>query len=365
MKTILISLLTACILFSCKKDETTLKVSYLDLPAEPANYFLGINNNVPELGRVLFYDKQLSVNNSVSCGSCHKQASGFADNVALSRGFDNQLTTRNSMPIQNLGFSNFVVGGIIKGDEFFSSAKLFWDGRETNLGNMVLRPIINHVEMGITDTEALAAKLSKVDYYKPLFKKAFVTDEVTPQKISMAITSFVQSINSTHSKFDKSKNGSGEAQLSALEITGKSLFFKIYNCNTCHQVETPNGYEVFGGGFANIGLDNTYADDGLSKVTGKQTDAGKFKIPSLRNVAFTAPYMHDGRFSTLDEVMEHYSSEIANHPNLDFRLRDANGQADQKNISEFDKKAIIAFLNTLTDTQVIIDPKFASPFKIR
>jgi cytochrome c peroxidase len=363
MKAILTFLIVACALFSCKKDETTLKVSYLDLPAEPANYFVGTNDNVPELGRVLFYDKQLSVNNSVSCGSCHKQASGFADNVALSRGFDNQLTVRNSMPIQNLGFSNFVGGGIKEGDRFFPSTKLFWDGRETNLNNMVLRPIINHIEMGIADTEALAAKLSKVDYYKPLFKKAFGSEEVNPQKISTAITFFVQSINSTNSKFDKSKNSA--AQLSALELTGKNLFFTIYDCNTCHQVETPNGYEVFGGGFANIGLDDTYADDGLSKVTGKQTDAGKFKIPSLRNVAFTAPYMHDGRFSTLDEVMEHYSSEIASHPNLDSRLRDANGLADQKNISESDKKAIIAFLNTLSDVHVLTDPKFASPFKIR
>jgi cytochrome c peroxidase len=365
MKAILTFLITACVLFSCKKDEAALRVSYLDLPTEPANYLVGVNNNVPELGRVLFYDKQMSVNNSVSCGSCHKQAYGFADNVPLSRGFDNQLTARNSMPIQNLGFSNFVGGGIAEGDRFFSSSKLFWDGRESNLSNMVLRPIINHVEMGITDTEALANKLSTVAYYKPLFKKAFGSEGVTPQKISTALTFFVQSINSTHSKFDQSKNGSGAAQLSALEATGKNLFFKIYDCNSCHQVETPNGYEFLGGGFANIGLNDVYADDGLAKTTGKSTDVGKFKIPSLRNVAFTAPYMHDGRFSTLDEVMEHYSSEIANHPNLDFRLRDKSGQADQKNISEFDKKAIIAFLNTLTDTQVITDPKFASPFKIR
>jgi cytochrome c peroxidase len=360
MKTILALLFSVVFLFSCKKeDDTALKASYLDLPPQPANYFVNVDNNLPELGRVLFYDKQLSVNNSVSCSSCHKQVHGFADNVALSRGFDNQLTIRNSMPIQNLGFQS---GSIVNGD-FISTSLLFWDGRERNLGNMVLRPIINHVEMGIADTETLAKKLSAIPYYTPLFKKAFGSEEVTPQKISTSLTFFVQSINSTHSKFDKAKNGG--VQLSALEATGKNLFFKIYDCNSCHQVETPNGYEVFGGGFANIGLNSEYADDGLSKVTGRPTDAGKFKIPSLRNVAFTAPYMHDGRFSTLDEVMEHYSSQIANHPNLDFRLRNANGQADQKNISEFDKKAIIAFLNTLTDHEVITDPKFSSPFKVR
>jgi cytochrome c peroxidase len=359
MKTITAFLFCVFILFSCKKDETALKVSYLDLPATPADYIVGGNNNIPELGRVLFYDNQMSVNNSVSCGTCHKQAYGFADNVAFSRGFDNQLTSRNSLPIQNLGVSS----GIFQGDPIFFAPRLFWDGREQNLNNMVLRPIINHVEMGITDTEALANKLSTLAYYKPLFVNAFGSAEITPRKISDALTSFVSSINTNHTRLDMA-NQSG-LQLSALELTGKNLFVQIYNCNTCHQVQMPNGYEVFGGVFSNIGLNEVYADEGLSKVTGKSTDAGKFKIPSLRNVAFTAPYMHDGRFSTLDEVMEHYSSEIADHPNLDFRLRDANGQADQKNISEFDKKAIIAFLNTLTDTQVLTDPKFASPFKIK
>ncbi len=122
---------------------------------------------------------------------------------------------------------------------------------------------------------------------------------------------------------------------------------------------------MFGGGFANIGLNDDYADDGLSKTTGFSGDAGKFKIPSLRNVALTAPYMHDGRFATLDEVMEHYSEEIATHPNLDFRLRDAKGQARIMNITESEKQAIIAFLNTLTDFEAITDPKFSNPFKSR
>jgi cytochrome c peroxidase len=363
MKSTILSILVVAVLFSCKKDEPTLKTSYLDLPAVPANYGVGTNNYVPELGRVLFYDKQLSINNSVSCSSCHKQVYGFADNVALSRGFDNQLTVRNSMPIQNLGVSSFEPNNSNNDPVFISGSALFWDGREHNLNNMVLRPIINHVEMGISEIENLAEKLSKVDYYKPLFNKAFGAEQVTPQKISTALTSFVKSINSTHTKFDMSIIG--QSQLSGLEEIGKKLFISTYNCNTCHQVQSPNGYQTMGGGFSNIGLDKEYQDNGLAKTTGRSTDEGRFKIPSLRNVAFTGPYMHDGRFSSLEEVMEHYSTGIEDHPNLDFRLRDSMGQAEQKNISEADKKAIIAFLNTLSDFNVVTAPKFSSPFKTK
>jgi cytochrome c peroxidase len=356
MKNTILATGLVVVLFSCKREEPTLKTSYLDLPDVPANYELGISNHVPELGRVLFYDKQLSVNNSVSCSSCHKQVYGFADNVAFSRGFDNQVTARNSMPIQNLQVSSFEPNI----DPQFATS-LFWDGRESNLDNMVLRPIVNHVEMGINEIESLAQKLSKVDYYKPLFTKAFGVEEVTPQKISKALTSFVKSINSTRTKFDISNRG--ETELSSLEEIGEKLFVSIYNCNTCHQVQSPNGYQTMGGGFSNIGLDKEYQDDGLAKTTGRPTDKGKFKIPSLRNVAFTAPYMHDGRFSSLEEVMEHYSTGIEDHPNLDFRLRGSNGNTKQMNISEVDKKAIIAFLNTLSDFNVVTDPKFSSPFK--
>ena len=353
------------VLLACKKDESLLQATFLDLPEKPADYFgfAGINNNLPELGRVLFYDKSLSVNNAVSCGSCHKQVYGFADNAALSHGFDNQLTARNSMPIQNLNFGLMV--DINRGISLVPSfQKLFWDGREHDLNIMVLRPILNHIEMGISDTEELAKKLKTIPYYKPLFKKAFDSEEITSQKISEALAWFLRSITSRNTKLDKSFFGSG-AQLSALEVNGKNLFVTKYNCNSCHRVEDPNGYAVFGGGFSNIGLNEIYTDEGLAKVTHNSTDVGKFKIPSLRNVALTAPYMHDGRFETLDEVVDHYSNSIVSHPNLDFRLRDINGQVRRMDISELEKKAIVAFLNTLTDFQVVTDPKFASPFKTK
>ncbi len=122
---------------------------------------------------------------------------------------------------------------------------------------------------------------------------------------------------------------------------------------------------MFAGTFANVGLDNVYSDPGLEKVTGNPADIGKFKIPSLRNVVYTAPYMHDGRFSTLEEVVDHYSEGIANHPNLDEKLKGANGQAKSMNISEHEKTAIVAFLRTLSDESVLTDPKFSNPFKVK
>lgn len=155
----------------------------------------------------------------------------------------------------------------------------------------------------------------------------------------------------------------GQAQLTALESRGRDLFFTTYDCNACHQIQNPHGY-LMAGGFSNIGLDAEYADKGVQEFSKRSEDAGKFKIPSLRNVALTAPYMHDGRFNTLDEVLNHYSGGIADNPNLDTRLR-KNGVPMRMEIPEIDKQAIIAFLNTLTDYEMISDKKFSNPFKAR
>ncbi len=362
----------ATLMVSCSTDDTQLKTSYLELPATLDQYGLSVSDQIPTLGRVLFYDKQLSVNNSVSCASCHKQSLGFADNARFSKGFENRVTSRNSMPIQNLnafnsggiffpsdsGFINIPRDGGIIG----SSPSLFWDGREHNLRSMVLRPIANHVEMGISDLNKLADKLETVPYYKDLFFKAYGTEEITVERISDALSYFLESINSNQTKFDKSRNG--EAQLSSLERQGEILFSDTYDCNACHQVQDPVGY-VFAGTFANIGLDPVYADGGLEQVTNNSFDAGKFKIPSLRNVALTAPYMHDGRFASLDSVIEHYSVGLEDNANLDFRLRSNTGAPLRLNISQNDKRAIIAFLNTLTDYTMITDSKFSNPFKAK
>lgn len=344
---------------SCGIEETPIQTARLDLPAMPDSYRTG--THVPTLGRVLFYDRKLSLNNSVACASCHKQNLAFADNVQFSEGFENKLTLRNSMPIQNIisGFGSDSL--IIDPMPGFLPTFLFWDGRERDLKSMVMKPIINHIEMGFTDLSKLEEKLAREPYYESLFTKAFGDKTITEERIAIAISAFVQSITADETKFDMARMHN--QPLSGLEQKGRDLFTTIYDCNSCHQVESPHGY-VIAGTFANIGLEKSYQDNGLGDVTKKPFDNGKFKIPSLRNVVLTAPYMHDGRFKTLDDVMEHYSHGIANHPNLDDRLKGPTGAPRVMEIPEGDKAAIIAFLHTLTDYNMITDQKFSDPFKI-
>lgn len=348
--------------FSCTTDESPIQTVTLDLPATPNEYSTG--THIPTLGRVLFYDRKLSLNNSVACASCHKQNLAFADNVQFSEGFENKLTTRNSMPIQNITQAFNRDSIVIDPIPGFFTTLLFWDGREHDLKTMVMKPIVNHIEMGFTDLGKLEEKLAREPYYESLFTKAFGDKAVTEERIAIAITAFVQSISSTETKFDKAMQMSSSSGLSALEKKGRELFTTTYDCNSCHQIESPHGY-ILAGTFANIGLEQSYEDNGLGEVTKQAFDNGKFKIPSLRNVALTAPYMHDGRFATLGDVMEHYSHGIANHPNLDHRLKTASGTPRVMEIPEGDKDAIIAFLNTLTDYNMITDQKFSDPFKIQ
>lgn len=347
----------------------------LELPATPYDYKLkNISNDVPTLGRVLFYDPRLSINNTVSCSGCHKQSLAFADNERLSRGFENRLTERNSMPIQNIispdlatpekpdsiptepdpnsNIDPAYLPGVEPSPEFFTKpTHLFWDGREVDLSVMVTRPIVNHVEMGMQDMNTLVKKLSTIPEYGRLFENAFGNMEVTEEKISTSLRAFLMSIKSGDSKFDQSVRG--ETVLSANEALGKMLFFEKFNCNSCHEA----------GGFADIGLERNPTDKGLAGISRFSGDVGKFKIPSLRNVALTGPYMHDGRFATLEEVLDHYSENIKQSPNLDSKLKDSYGKAVRMNMTDAEKNAIVAFLNTLTDFEMITDPRTSSPFR--
>ena len=358
--------------YSCNKNNTTAVASkvILELPAKTANYFTTSNtitspdtmNLQATLGRVLFYDPRMSVNNATSCASCHKQTLAFADNSAFSRGFENKLTGRNSPAIQNIvGESKMIL--FVNG---FESTSLFWDGRVASAKDLISRPITNHVEMGITDMSVLTTKLSALSYYPPLFKSAFGDETVTSERISTAVAAFISSIKSDHSRFDDYKKGN--ATLTAQELQGMSLFTSKYNCAKCHNIDHTigNNYTAIGSNFVDIGLEDSYKDKGRGVITGNTTDKGKFKIPDLKNVALTAPYMHDGRYKTLDEVIEHYSSGILYSQNLDTLLQtDSRNAARKMNIGDNDKKALIAFLNTLTDNTVTTDPKFSNPFKIK
>jgi cytochrome c peroxidase len=374
------------LVISCQDQqlETTGEV-YLDLPPERFQYNNNLNdtaNAITTLGRVLFYDRNLSTNSTIACASCHKQSYGFADNQRFSQGFAGRFTTRNSMPVQNLSASGGLMDATFAPDKGQFGGHLFWDGREALLQNLVLQPIGNHIEMGVADAQSLTDKLSTLSYYSSLFKDAYGSSEITTEGISRALTSFCLSINTNDTRFDKYNQtrfvgplidfdsvtvtppDAQQPVLNALEIEGMLLFEQKYNCNSCHNVGSTNGY-LFAGTFANIGLDKEYSDLGRQKVTNDPLDNGKFKIPSLRNVVYTAPYMHDGRYANLKEVMEHYSEGIEDTPNLDQKLKGADGHARTMNISEHEKEAIIAFLNTLTDDSVITDPKFSDPFKVK
>jgi len=384
---------------ACEPFENGSREMVLELPAEPFSYSVsGVSDDVPTLGRVLFYDTRLSLNNSISCASCHKQTLAFSDNAKLSRGFENRVTPRNSMAIQNIisdAFSAFVLPGTdttsndtttidpgvigympgvpVSPDFVATPTSLFWDGRESNLKLMVTRPIMNHIEMGIHDMDALAQKLNAIPEYKPLFQSAFGEQTVTAERISQGLSAFLLSIRSNQSKFDRAMmfrnnattfdirpsnsltNNVPMVNLSAQEELGRQLFFNKFNCNTCHDAN----------GFADIGLDASPKDMGLMETTQAEQHRGQFKIPSLRNVELTGPYMHDGRFKTLEEVIEHYSRGINNSPNLDHRLKGVDGRPLQMNMTVGEVKAIAAFLTTLTDYQMISDQRFSNPFKTK
>jgi cytochrome c peroxidase len=360
----------AAIAYSCTKSSSgNSGTVYLDLPTtvytyDATPYPTKKVDHKATLGRVLFYDTHLSLNNAISCGSCHHQTSGFADNVAFSVGYEGRLTGRNSR-----GFAN-ITGTTLRFDNINSkSVPLFWDGRENVLQNLISRPITNHVEMGITDFSAMPEKLSNLDYYNQLFINAYGNSTITTDRISECVAMFVASITSHNSRFDQfmgTNISSGQPAhpevYSANEYAGYNLFINKYHCQNCHRIFTSYYTNA---DFIDIGLDQNYTDKGIGTITGYTKDNGKFRVPGLRNVSLTAPYMHDGRFKTLDEVMNHYSHGINNSENLSSMLKDNDGKAKSFNISDADKESLIAFLGTLTDYTMITDPKYSNPFKVK
>lgn len=368
------AMVTLLCLTQCTKDSPS-EGNQLTQPNLPSTHFsytndmpegLVVFDNTPEgnemsdagvtLGRVLFYDKQLSINNTVACASCHKQELAFSDDKAFSIGFEGAITTRNSPPIMNMR----------------SSRNFFWDFSEQSLENQVITPIANHIEMGMEDMDYLVNKLNDSEYYAPLFKDAFDSPQVTGEGISKAMAQFLRSINSFNSRFDQAKDENNDfASLSDLERIGSQLFIEK-GCNSCHGVmgsgaifdfENSTIIDGFGdyngtggdGDLSNIGLDLVSLDQGAG--------GGQFKIPTLRNLVFTAPYMHDGRFRTIDEVLDHYDHGVKANKNLDFRLRDFTGAPQKLNLTSIEKRAIKDFLLTLTDTDFMQDEKYSDPFR--
>ena len=368
----LVSLSLLVVVYSCQKDTFKTVIQAPTLPDVSYDYSpawggmhshmvgqdLGITNAGATLGRVLFYDKILSINNTVSCGSCHLQTKAFSDEVKQSTGIDQQLTDRNAPPIANLYDDNL----------------LFWDGRSTTLEDLVLKPIKNHKEMGMEDMSFLIAKIKTAPYYSDLFTDAFGTDDVNPDKIAAAMAQFIRSMIGCDSDLDRfNQTNTG---LSQMAQEGMNVFFGKGTCYNCHSGPDMNDRGGFftdpffppnGGGFgwaqdiADIGLDKEYKDVGFGIFD--PALVGVFKIPSLRNVALTAPYMHDGRFATLEEVVNHYSEGIQRSPNLDniFKSWDT-GEAIKLDLTENEKSSLVAFLHSMTDDKYLTDERFSDPF---
>ncbi len=318
------------------------------------------------LGRVLFYDTQLSINNSVSCATCHDQSKAFADGITGSVGFAGKITPRNSMALVNPSMNN----------------NLFWDSRVQSLPQLILEPIQNHIEMGMEDLNVLTKKLAATDYYPDLFAKAYGDKQVTKIRIADAVSQFLGAMKSVDSKFDKGVQNNF-TNFTAMERLGFNIFHSEKNqCASCHNgsnfsaPDFPGGEYGGGGdsftidnegniidfngngegraGTTNIGLDLVAKDEGRGN--------GNFRIPSLRNIGLTAPYMHDGRFTTLAEVVEHYNSGVQAHPNLDDKFKNQDGTIKRLNLTSVEKQALVAFLHTLTDESLITDERFSNPF---
>ena len=287
-----------------------------------------------ELGRNLFHEPLLSRDNTISCASCHQSDHAFADPRRYSTGVEGRTGARNAMPLFNLAWKS----------------SFFWDGRAPSLRAQALLPIQDHLEMDEPLTN-LVGKLK--GNYPALFTGAFGSPEITAEKLGLALEQFLLTLVSFDSKFDRCMKG--EAQFTQQERRGFQLFMTENDprrgqfgadCFHCH-----GGPLLQSQTFANNGLDEVFRDSGREKVTGNAADRGKFAIPSLRNVALTAPYMHDGRFKTLEEVVEHYSTGVKRSPTLDPNL--AKHPVEGIRLSAEDKAALVAFLKTLTDERFL------------
>lgn len=349
-----------------------------------------ITDHGATLGRVLFYDKTLSKNGSVSCASCHKQSLAFTDDEPFSVGFDGRKVDRNSMSLVNA--------------RFYRRGKFFWDERADTLEEQVLMPIENPIEMG-NSLDTLVVQITNDPIYPPLFASAFGDPTVDSERIAKALAQFVRSIVSFDSRYDQGRDQAESVEEAFVNFTdeeneGKRLFFGEARCATCHVDggQSDDESDLFDLQFSsqrqsaffymnrpvvngidtepyeanqrstNVGSGQlvktpaiTYkADVGVGLISARQEDIGRFKSPSLRCVDVTGPYMHDGRFRTIEAVVEHYNWSIRPHMNLDPRLQKLDNSGIALPQAEVD--ALVAFLRTLTDHSLLADPKFSDPF---
>ncbi len=295
------------------------------------------------LGRKLFFDPILSADNTMACATCHQPQNAFTDSNQFSIGIDGIAGFRNSMPLYNMAWNN--------------NEKFFWDGRAVTLEEQVLEPVTNPIEMHNTWANAVSS-LQNHSQYPDLFLDAFGTTEIDSSLVAKAIAQFERTLISGNSPFDRYLMGDATA-VTQSEINGFEIFMDEArgDCFHCHGNESnPLWTDNI---FHNNGLDEVITDKGLGNVTGDPRHDGLFKSPSLRNLAYTAPYMHDGRFATLDDVINHYSEGLVYSETID-PLMKAVGEGGV-HLTEEDKADLKTFLLSLSEPGFVNNPAFQNP----
>ena len=310
---------------------------YINPPVLPADNPLTVQG--VQLGKRLFFERLLSADGTQSCATCHSPQLAFSQNTTFSTGIDGIQGTRNSMALFNMAWN---------WDE-----KFFWDGRAIGVENQAFEPVVNPIEMHNTWQNAVST-LQNHPQYPRMFMEAFGTSRIDSNLVVKAIAQFERTLISGNSRFDQYLNG--QISLTPQEIDGFNVFMTETrgDCFHCHgSASNPLWTDNL---FHNNGLDATFSDNGLGDVTGNAADNGKFKTPSLRNLAYTAPYMHDGRFATLDEVINHYSEGLQNSSTISPLLKYIGQGGVQLTAS--DKASLKAFLLSLSDSSFVNKPAF-------
>jgi len=288
-----------------------------------------------ELGRKLFYERSLSRDSSISCGSCHQQEAAFIQaGHDFSHGVTNEHGRRNSLPVFNALFKK----------------TFFWDGGVHNLDMVPVNAIESRIEMD-EQLDNVLKKINNSVEYRKLFKEAFLTDTITTKEFLQALSQFMAAMISANSRYDKYVRNEG-VRLTDEELEGLTLF-KI-NCSSCHATDL-----FTDGSYRNNGITDDFRfDKGREEITLNENDRGKFKVPSLRNIEYTGPYMHNGSLETLEEVLDHYHSGMKESTTLDSAFRKRAGRPGIT-LTDTEKKKIIAFLKTLSDKDFITDRRFS------
>ena len=371
----LLPLLLFLFFVACKDDDggqpacSDLK----DIPYDPSPYNLIIPVGLPQnmeipadnplteegvdLGHQLFFDPILSVDSTISCSSCHDPVKALTDQLAVSVGVDGLTGKRSSMSLINVGFFN---------------NGLFWDGRSPTLEEQALHPVEDPVEMADL-WENVEEKIQVHPTYPDAFRKAFgisCSEDITKEMVTKAIAQYERTLLSADSRFDKkfAQGNNNPFLFSDEETDGHSIFFDSANfglaeghCSHCHDdvaISMLTNNKYFNNGIEDVASYDDFPDLGLGGVTDKQSDIGKFRAPSLRSIALTSPYMHDGRFQTLEEVVEHYNSGAHTFDNVVVGSIPVQGLG----MSEYEKEALVAFLHTLSDTSYFQNQHFLNPF---